>query len=139
MLNNLHVAEKAFIYNMGFGSGLGSYKIMFDKFSLGGWGGNNLSLNRLDGNSMFIRLSTELGVFGIIGLVYYLVHFRIKGRSNLCVYSLSILTLLLLFLLRMGNYTHAGSVLFVCLYKKIYYSRKWEIQNGINNKKDADY
>ena len=116
LYNHFNITKKAFISNYGMGSGLGSYQIMFDKFTLGKWNGS--SLNRTDANSMMLRIITELGVIGIIGVVWFIK----KNYSKKLEYNLlsnSILVLFLMLLFRMGNYTHAGSIMYICLYIKI--------------------
>ncbi|APP03581.1 hypothetical protein [Lactobacillus delbrueckii] len=117
--SNWNVACSAFIHTKGFGSGIGSYQNMFDRFNIGNWGLSGLNLNREDGNSAFFRILTELGVLGLLAVIYFLVrNFRCQ-RDKHTIYSCAILTLFLMFLLRQGNYTHAGSIMFVCLYLKV--------------------
>ena len=65
-----------------------------------------------------LRIITELGVIGIIGVVWFIK----KNYSKKLEYNLlsnSILVLFLMLLFRMGNYTHAGSIMYICLYIKI--------------------
>lgn len=116
---NWNVALSAFKWTWGLGSGLGSYQYMFDKFSIGSWGASGLALNREDGNSAFFRLFTELGLLGIVLIGIFMIKFFRKDNDKYVVYSCSILTLFLMLLLRQGNYIHAGSILFVCLYIKV--------------------
>lgn len=117
---NWNVAKSAFVWTRGLGSGLGSYQYMFDKFNIGDWGNSGLNFNREDGNSAFFRIATELGIIGIILIIIFLIKYFRKNKDQYVVYSCAILTLLLMLLLRQGNYTHAGSVLFICLYIKTY-------------------
>lgn len=125
LYNHFNVTKKAFVSNNGMGSGLGSYKIMFDKFTLGKWNGS--SLNRTDANSMMLRIITELGVIGIVGVVVFLKKFYSK-KLEYNLLSNAILVLFLMLLFRMGNYTHAGSIMYVCLYIKI---KKEEKEGGM--------
>ncbi len=117
--SNWNVAYSAFIHTKGFGSGIGSYQNMFDRFNIGNWGLSGLNLNREDGNSAFFRILTELGVLGLMAVIYFLVRNFRHQRDKYTIYSCAILTLFLMFLLRQGNYTHAGSIMFVCLYLKV--------------------
>ncbi|MCT3466999.1 hypothetical protein EFR21_08205 [Lactobacillus delbrueckii subsp. bulgaricus] len=116
---NWNVAYSAFFHTKGFGSGIGSYQNMFDRFNIGNWGLSGLNLNREDGNSAFFRILTELGVLGLLVVVYFLVkNFRYQ-KDKYTIYSCAILTLFFMFLLRQGSYVHAGSIMFVCLYLKV--------------------
>ena len=115
---NYNIARKAFIGNYGLGSGLGSYQVMFDKYNTGTWGSSGLSLNREDANSGFFRILTELGIGGIALVVVALIHFMPKSRNGINCYSVACFALICMYLLRQGNYTHAGSILILCLYTK---------------------
>ena len=115
---NYNVAKKAFIGSYGMGSGLGSYQMMFDKYNIGSWGASTLNLNREDANSGFFRILTELGILGITLVIFFLIHFIPKSRHRNNCYSVACFTLICMYLFRQGNYTHAGSILFLCLYVK---------------------
>lgn len=65
----------------GLGTGLGSYRFMFDKFNLGEWGQSGIIFNREDGNSMFFRIMVELGLFGFFVLVYFLKKYFPKYKN----------------------------------------------------------
>lgn len=117
--SNWNVASNSFLYTKGFGSGLGSYQKMFDKFNIGSWGLSGLSLNREDGNSAFFRILTELGALGLLAVIYFLIKNFRHQKDGYTIYSCAILTLFIMFLLRQGSYVHAGSILFVCLYLKV--------------------
>lgn len=116
---NWNVARKSFLQTKGIGSGIGSYQNMFDRFNIGDWGLSGLNLNREDGNSAFFRILTELGIVGILGVIYFLGKYFRRPKDKYTVYSCAILTLIVMFMLRQGNYTHAGSVMFICLYLKV--------------------
>ena len=116
--SNWTVAMNSFKSSFGFGTGLGSYRFMFDKFNLGEWGMSGIAFNREDGNSMLFRIMVELGVLGIIAVIYFIKkYFPQKNRMNY-VFGISIFVLMVMLLFRMGNYTHGALVLFVCLYRK---------------------
>lgn len=132
--NNLQTSIKAMLYTKGIGSGLGSYQIMFDKFSLGNSVSDVLySLNREDANSMFLRILSEIGIVGVVGIIYFISHFEAKKQKKYIAYSGAILSLFLLLLLRQGNYTHGGVILFVCLYVKM-----WEEDKAKNMKESEN-
>lgn len=117
---NYSVVKQSFINNYGLGSGLGSYQVMFDKYNIGAWGDSALALNREDANSAFFRILTELGVVGIVAAMWFLFRFMPKKKNTLTCYSSAIFCLFVMFLLRQGNYTHGCSVLFICMYIKIW-------------------
>lgn len=116
---NQKVTESAFKYTLGLGSGLGSYQNMFDKFNPGSWGNSGISLNKTDANSAALRISTELGIFGIIIVLYFLISSFRKYKDKLLCYSCALLVLFLMILFRQGNYTHGGIFLFICLYLRV--------------------
>ena len=76
--------------------------------------------NREDANSAFFRILTELGVVGIVAAMWFLFRFMPKKKNTLTCYSSAIFCLFVMFLLRQGNYTHGCSVLFICMYIKIW-------------------
>ncbi|MFR0586625.1 hypothetical protein [Lactobacillus porci] len=118
--SNWRVAYNSFLHTKGFGAGLGSYQNMFDKFNIGSWGTSGIdSVNREDGNSAFFRILAELGVVGLLAVMYFLIKEFRRPKDKYTIYSCAILSLFIMFLLRQGNYTHAGSILFVCLYLKV--------------------
>lgn len=116
---NSRVAKESIISTSGFGTGLGSYKFQFDKYNIGSWGYSNLNLNREDGNSMLFRIPTELGIIGIISVFLFLVYYAKKSQGKNKIYAMSLATLFLMTILRMGNYTHGGIWLYICLYVKL--------------------
>ncbi len=110
------VVKRTFTYTKGLGAGLGGYRVMYDKFSPEGWGANHIQLNKEDANSAFFRISAELGIIGLLSVLLFLIgFFPWKDCDNVGL-ALSCLALIIMFLLRQGNYTHGGSLLFVCMY-----------------------
>lgn len=120
---NFKVMKSTFKATYGLGAGLGGYQNMFDRFSIGGWSNTGLALNREDANSALFRILSELGIFGGVGIIIFIKkYFPPKTKES--GFSIAMLVLLLLFLLRQGNYIHAGSILFVCMYIQNYYECK---------------
>lgn len=118
--SNFVVSIRGFLDSFGMGNGLGSYPLIYEKFNIGGWNGTNIMLNSNDGNSMLFRIITELGIFGIAFIVLFLVKYFPNKNNKYYIYSCSMLTLFIMLLIRQGNYTHGGIILFVCLYYKCY-------------------
>lgn len=121
LYNNYIVATKNFEGNFLFGTGLGSHQTAFEKYSIGkgiaNWG---FDLNSADANSMFLRLMSETGLFGL-GIFFMII---IKGyikrdRTNESYHWLisnGILIMILLNLFRQGNYYLYGFPFFLMLY-----------------------
>ena len=122
LYNNFQVTKKSLVHTHWLGCGLGSYRIAFDEYSLNKNGLYPLeySLNREDANSMMLRIIAELGIAGAVVVFVWIKKYLVWEKSKLGIYSQSILVLLLLFLLRQGNYVHSCSVLFICLYMKVW-------------------
>lgn len=120
------VTRKSLRYTLLLGGGIGSCSNMYSKFALAGWGGQKLILNSDDANSLFLRLLIEFGVIGIVTLVAFLVRNLPKQKNDNFVISMSILTLLFMILLRQGNYTHAGLLMYVYLYVRIKKEERWQ-------------
>jgi hypothetical protein len=127
LYNNYQVAVRNF-KDYFLGTGLGSHPVAFAKYSLT----KNVKtigvdLNGMDANSMFNRLLSETGIVGV-GL-FLLIIFKGFVKRNIAVpfnnsywiISNSILTLILLNLLRQGHYFLHGFPLLVWIY---YYNKQ---------------
>lgn len=123
LISNMQVAVSCFKHSLGLGSGLGSYPLMYDKYATMRWGGDVIGLNREDANSFVLRVLSEFGIWGIVIVAIFIIKYIPKNKKYVG-YSFAILSMLLLLGLRQGNYTHAGSVFFVLLYRKIYMESK---------------
>ena len=136
LYNNYQVTNHAVDDSYGLGTGLGSYQLSFDKYSLGvGQYYTPLyNLNREDANSAFLRIFSELGFAGIVFSLFFLYMFRVRKKGIYNMYSSAILTILLLLLFRQGNYTHGGTILYICLYSKIYRESKSEMNKLMKTK-----
>lgn len=116
---NSKVVKESITSTYGLGTGLGSYKYQFDKYNIGAWGDSGLNLNREDGNSMLFRITTELGIIGILSVFIFLYILFCKSNGKNRIYAMAFLTLFLMIIIRMGNYTHGGIWLYICLYIKL--------------------
>jgi hypothetical protein len=85
--NNLFVASKSFLDNPLFGSGIGNHSIAYDKYiEL-----SNLpdaGLNKGDANSLYLRILSELGLFGILTSILFFLKFNLF-KKNVTIYSTS--------------------------------------------------
>ncbi len=129
LYNNVHVAMESFKEYPLFGTGLGSYKAAYQKHSLT----KNVEIvaydfefNSTDGNSLFVRMLVELGLVGV-GLFFLLIirgfiYLRVEEEfAEYKIISQAILILILLNLMRQGNYFLNGFPLFILIY---YYNWK---------------
>lgn len=133
-VRNGFVAYKSFLNNPLFGSGLGSHSLSYrryvsvetdpDKF--------NYTLNNEDASGLFFRLLSETGLLGIFLFIYFMVKFYVPrtSESNLWAISNAILCLVILNLIRQGNYFYNGFIFFVWLY---YFTQKNQQVNTGHN------
>jgi hypothetical protein len=121
LYNNFRVAIENFSSNFIFGTGLGSHPTAFEKYSVAKsimvYG---LNLNSADANSMFLRLLSETGLFGVSIMLFIIIKCYIPRNENVESYhwivSNSILILILLNMFRQGHYFLNGFPFFVLLY-----------------------
>jgi hypothetical protein len=121
LYNNSHVAFENFKTNFIFGSGIGSHPIAFEKYSLAKdikvYG---FDFNSADANSMFLRLVSETGLFGVIVFFVIIVKCYVRRDERYDTYhwlvSNSILIMILLNMFRQGHYFLNGFPFFVILY-----------------------
>jgi len=119
--NNFHIALENFKSNYLFGTGIGSHPIAAEKYSLTKHiAQEGLQQNYLEGNSMLIRIGSETGLFGLIICMfiifkYYVIRDAEKDSYHWMI-SNAVLVLILLNLIRQGNYFLNGFPFFVYLY-----------------------
>jgi hypothetical protein len=127
LYNNFHIAFLSLKHNPIGGSGLGSHKVAFDIYSLTkNKGVLNFAFNKSDANSLFLRLMSETGLLGVVFIVMLLYRCYVRrkdGEEDLPYWmvSNSILVMLILCLLRQGNYFLNGLPFFFWMY---YYNFK---------------
>ncbi|MES2567394.1 MAG: hypothetical protein V4565_11030 [Bacteroidota bacterium] len=121
LYNNYVVATNNFEGNFLFGTGLGSHQTAFEKYSIGKdigtWG---FELNSADANSMFLRLMSETGLFGLGMFFIIMIKCYVKrdtyNDSYHWLISNGILIMILINLFRQGNYYLYGFPFFLMLY-----------------------
>lgn len=120
-----------------FGTGLGSHLVAYNKYyKQFHYDDSQILLHKADAASLFLRLLSELGVFGIILISFFLLRFNIflpKYNSNLnffVILNYGCLLFILLRLVRCGVYYADGFFIFALLY---YYSKKFYIKNKEND------
>jgi hypothetical protein len=125
--NNYHIAQENFLSNPFTGTGLGSHPIAFDKYSLTNRSDIiDLQFNKADGNSLLIRLISETGILGVVFIFVFMRRFYVRRDpfnvdATFWIISNSVLIIIILFLLRQGNYFLNAFPLFMWIY---YYARK---------------
>lgn len=121
LYNNFHIAVENFKRNPLFGTGLGSHPIAFDKYSLT----KNVTtfgfaLNKQDANSMFNRLLSETGLFGLLlfgGVILFRFTKRDLNNTNtFWIISSACLTVIVINLARQGHYFLAGFPFYIWMY-----------------------
>ena len=123
LYNNLHIAKQNLLRHPIFGTGLGSHEFAFKNFSLTKKLLNyRFEFNVKDGNSLLIRLCTETGLMGVILIILFCVrNLIIEKEKNekfeiKYVISNAIFILIVLSLLRQGNYMLNGLPLMFLMY-----------------------
>lgn len=124
LFNNYVVAKENFYSNPIFGTGLGSHGHAYDKYNLNQFMGNEYKFNTADANSMFLRLMSETGLFGLIFMFLFIrnnyvkkqVDFDTETNEPLWLISNAVLVIILLQLARQGNYTFSGFMAYMWLY-----------------------
>ncbi len=118
--SNVLVARKNFINNPLFGAGLGRYQMSYDRYITQVTHVDEFTslLNRTDAGSLFLRLISETGLFGIILFFYFIFRFYVSRKQDgyFWVISNAIVCLFVLNLLRMGNYFYNGFIFFIWAY-----------------------
>ena len=133
LFNNGWVAVKN-IYNHPLtGTGLGSHPFAYDNYSLtrdlglaNSYYATSMELNKEDAGSLFFRIMSETGLFGLVLLFYFLIRYAFISLKNDDEYQnwlVSNASLVIIFtcLLRAGHYFLLGIPLFFIIF---YYTGK---------------
>ena len=121
LYNNSHVAWENFQRHPLFGTGLGGHPSAFDKYTLTQEeGAVQIDFNKMDANSMFLRLMSETGIYGLSVILLLLFRSWIL-KSNAIddetwVMSNGLAIIILVYLIRQGHYFLNGFPLFLWLY-----------------------
>ena len=123
LYNNLHIALEGLKNNPLFGTGLGSHEVAFKNYTLTkSVIKYDFEFNIKDGNSLFIRLCTVTGLLGLFFILLLTIRCFIYRVPSADVFqenkiiSQSIFVLLILTLIRQGNYMLNGLPLLFLLY-----------------------
>jgi O-antigen ligase len=122
LYNNYHVATENFIRHPLFGTGLGSHAVAFEEYTLTNLDSNvvQITFNKADANSMFLRIMSETGLYGLIFIVIFFIKCWVfKQRSvdqEHWIISNALALIILLYLARQGHYFLNGFPLFLWMY-----------------------
>jgi len=140
--SNAFVSGKSFMESPVFGHGLGSHPISYDRFIRSGapygfWNKGITITNRNDASSLFLRLVSETGLFGIFAVLFFIFAFRVKKNKNKKLYEISngIFILFILQLLKQGHYFYNGLFFFVWMY---YFSKKSEKSENLETEQNQE-
>ncbi len=134
LFSNAMVTYKVFSNRPFFGDGLGSRSISYDKHikSVVNVKKTKILLNREEGNSLFLRILSETGLFGTLAFSYFLFKFHLSKKKDktdfLWIISNGVLVTILIILIRSGHYFNVGLFFFFWLY---YFT--WKINQKNNS------
>lgn len=133
--SNGFIAYKSFMNNPLIGSGLGSHPLSYDRYLENVDPAKTLvGLNKKDASGLFLRLISETGILGVSLFIYFIFRFYVSRTRDdyLWIISNSIICLIVLNLLRQGNYFYNGFMFFVWAYY-------WTYINASENRKRRKY
>lgn len=141
LYNNYHVALENFKRNPIMGTGLGSHPIAFDKYSYTNLvGAVTIDFNKVDANSMLLRLMSETGLYGLTLVLFMLFKCWVyKGNSvqdDTWLMSNAISLVIILYLLRQGHYFLNGFPFFLWMYYYLAKEHWGELRELAENKKE---
>ncbi len=141
LFSNALVACESFKDNPVFGSGLGSHEISYNRYigKVVDIGKVRIFLNVQDANSLFLRLLSETGLFGLLLIFYFIFKFHVLRKNDrggyLWLISNAILAMFVIRLLRSGHYFNGGFFFFFWLYYfagKLNIPEKNKLEEGLN-------
>lgn len=145
LYNNFHIAKENFKRNALFGTGLGSHSVAVEKYSLTKHVKvRGFTLNTKDANSMFNRLMSETGLFGLGLMVFLIVRGFVRRKSDgeddhLWLICCACLVVIFANLLRQGHYFLNGFPFYIWMYYRNYLEHKAkilpEVESGDLNQK----
>jgi hypothetical protein len=122
LLANAYVTRKSLENHLLIGNGLGTHEISFYKY-LPSDAIQYSDLQSKDAASLALRLLSETGIIGFCLFLFFLKMNRIKwfdkfslDEQRLWVINSGIFFMILLFLLRSGDYTFHGRILFILIF-----------------------
>ena len=118
--SNAFVALESIQLNPLIGQGFGAHILTREKFlyNVNGIEGFSefFALNQKDGNSLFLRVSSDLGFIGLALIIFFIIHNYVPGNTKNGLISKSVLVYFCAKLLRDGHYFSPEMYFFVMIY-----------------------
>lgn len=139
--SNYKVAMSAFHDHPLFGTGLGTHELNYEKYINSAIPPNvfrsEFQLNRKDANSLLLRCVSEMGLFGLFLLVWFIFSNRKKlnlqsqNRNEVLywIFNSAVLVQIIARLGRQGHYTMLGFMLIILIY---FFTRRVSKVNTLN-------
>ena len=126
LLSNAYVTKRSLENRPFTGAGLGNYPALYEKYipsRLKAY----YALSSEEASSLALRLLAETGLIGFLMFCFFILRFRIKSnllfsadQKFLWLFNSSIFVLAILLLLRSGDYSATGRILFFVIYYYTY-------------------
>ncbi len=124
LISNMFITGQVLSEHPVLGNGLGSHVLSSARYlqnvpgedlveEAAGW---MTGYNAQDAASLTLRSLSELGLMGFLGILWFILHFRIKGDTGHAAISSAILTCFFQKLLRGGGYSNPEQFFFVLVY-----------------------
>lgn len=123
LMSNMFITGRVLGEHPVLGNGLGSHVLSSARYiqdvpgedivEAAGW---EAGYNARDAASLTLRSLSELGIMGFVGILWFVIHFRVKGDSGHAAISSAILTCFFQKLLRGGGYSNPEQFFFVLVY-----------------------
>lgn len=141
LYNNANVTMEALAESPFLGTGLGSYEVAFEKYTLTKKVLNyEFEFNTADGNSLLFRLLVETGIVGAIAVIFILIKGFVRKKDEVIellpyrLISQGIFVMIALYLMRQGNYFLNGFFMFFLIYMynwKQYQAKRKELMSAV--------
>jgi hypothetical protein len=130
LYNNSHIAWENFTRHPIFGTGLGSHQFAFDKYTLTKEeGAVQIDFNKMDANSMFLRLMSETGLYGLLVMISLVIRCWVfkwnSADTETWVMSNGLALIIIIYLIRQGHYFINGFPLFVWMFYYLHATNKY--------------
>lgn len=132
LISNMFVTGHVLEVHPILGNGLGSHVKSGKKYiedvpgeqivEAAGW---DAGANLHDASSLTLRTLSELGITGFVAILFFILHFRVKGNSDRAAVSGAILTVFFQKLLRGGGYANPEQFFFILIYM-LNYRQFWQ-------------
>jgi len=132
LLSNIAIAETSLNKSMFLGTGLNTHQISYYSEIYNIFTPNQVYsvLNSADAGSLFIRITSEFGIPGILAFIFFLYHFKL-GREAPTALNKTINEMCFIFLItysvRNGSYMGVNLMLFTAMFFYSYLSEKGKI------------